>query len=218
VLADPGHELDHAGQLLAVDPAVVLDVVAERGGHLPGLDPHGEVDLLGRGEQGDLADLFEVHPDGVVRGGLEDVLVPRGRGGGVLQVVAGHLDDLDALLPEVLLDLGEELLDLLGADVLDREPLDQVLAGDEAPLPTPGHDELLGLFQDRVLDDLSHYAPSPARVRASRHRPVTSASCLNRSSKVSGSFTGLRVSRRFFMVSTSRRSLSSSRRANSRSA
>ena len=62
------------------------------------------------------------------------------------------------------------------------------------------------------------YAPSPARARASRHWPVTSASCLNRSSKVSGSFTGLRASRRFFMVSTSRRSLSSSSLANSRSA
>src|ERR671923_2595191 len=121
--ADLRHELDHLGQLLAVHTAVVLDVAEEVGGHLARLDPHGEVDLLRRGQGGDLADLLEVHADGIVGGRLEAVLLPGGCRRRVLEVFAGNLDHLDALLPQVLLDLAQEVLDLLGADVLDREAL-----------------------------------------------------------------------------------------------
>ena len=72
-------------------------------------------------------------------GALQQVDLDAHLGGGV-GVLAGDLDDLDALGGQVLLDLGQELLDLLGGEVVDRDRFEQVLGGDEATLPPLGGD------------------------------------------------------------------------------
>ena len=47
-----------------------------------------------------------------------------------------------ALGGQVLLDLRQELFDLLGGEVVDRDRFEQVLGGDEAPLPPFGGDAI----------------------------------------------------------------------------
>ena len=91
------------------------------------LDGLGQDDLFLGGQQGDLADLLEVHPDRVVDpdhvgrdrlellgGGLLDLLrvelggrVGRQLGGGIDRAVLGHDDDAD--IGAVLGDLGPEV-------------------------------------------------------------------------------------------------------------
>ena len=93
-------------------------------------------------------------------------------------VLAGDLDDLDALGGEVLLDLRQELLDLLGGEVVDRDRFEEVLGGDEAALPPLGGDRFLDFVQAhrRVVQrrfangtpqDVSHGEPS-VRKRSAR--------------------------------------------------
>ena len=94
----------------------------------------GQVHLLRGVQERDLADLLQVHPDRVVRGGLEQVHLDPHVGGGI-RVLAGHLDDLDRLGGQVLLDLRQELFDLLGGEVVDRDRFEQVLRRDEAHAP-----------------------------------------------------------------------------------
>jgi len=108
----------------------------------------GQVDLLGGGQQRDLADLLQVHPDRVVGGRLQELVVAGKADAaqlGFALLVAGDLDDLDALLAEMVLDLGQEVLDLLGGEVLHREAFEQLLGGDEAALASPGGDQLFRL-------------------------------------------------------------------------
>ena len=109
----------------------------QRGRELPRLDPPRQVDLLCSVQERDLADLLQVHPHRVVGRRLEQVDLDPNLGGGV-GVVAGDLDDLDPLGGQVLLDLGEELLDLLGCEIVDRDGFEQVLGGDETALPPFG--------------------------------------------------------------------------------
>src|SRR5205085_1551628 len=103
----------------------------------------------------DLADLLEVHPHRIVRRCLEDVVVAlRGRGLG--EVVSGNLDDLDPLAAEVLLDLRQELLDLLGGEVLDRNAVQEVFGGDEPALTSAGGDGFFGVFQTQITGGFGH--------------------------------------------------------------
>ena len=118
----------------------------ERGGELPRLDPAGQVDLLRGRQERDLADLLQVHAHRVVRRRAQQVDLDPDLGGGV-GVVAGDLDRLDADRGQVLLDLGEDVLDLLGREVVDRQGFQQVLGGDEAALPAAGHELFLDLIE-----------------------------------------------------------------------
>src|SRR5205085_2391898 len=87
----------------------------------------------------------------VVGGSLEDLVLPGGETLGLLgELLAGDLDDLDALVAEVLLDLGQEVLDLLGREVLDGQALEQVLGRDEAALTALGRDDFLGFLQTEI--------------------------------------------------------------------
>src|SRR5512132_94532 len=118
MIADRDDRLGHQAKALLVDPVLLLRELAEHGRELARLDAPGEIDLLGGREEGDLADLLQVHPDGVVRGRLQEIHVELALGGPV-DLVAGDLDDLDPLAAKMLLDLGQELLDLFGSEVVD---------------------------------------------------------------------------------------------------
>ena len=132
------------------DLPVVFDDDLQVGGELPRLDATRQVDLLRRVQQGNLPDLLQVHPDRVVRGRLQQVDLDAHLGGGV-GLLAGDLDDLDALGGEVVLDLGEELLDLLGGEVVDGDGFQEVLGGDEPALAAASGDGLLHLVQAHQL-------------------------------------------------------------------
>ncbi len=97
----------------------VSDLLLELRAELPRLDPPGEVDLLRRVQQRDLPDLLQVHPDRVVRRRLERVDLDADLRHGI-GVVAGKLDDLDALGVQVIGDLREHVLDLIGRDLRQR--------------------------------------------------------------------------------------------------
>src|SRR3954447_6942245 len=101
VADDPVEVAAHLrGELLAL----LLDLAQPLGGVEPGLDPLGEVDLLLRVEQRDLADLLEVGADRVGRGGELGVLaglpqrlglllvVPLEVGGGLFLLAGGRGD------------------------------------------------------------------------------------------------------------------------------
>ncbi len=66
VLADPEHGANQETEPLLVDPARRVDGGKHLGGEPPGLHPHGQVDLLGGGEETDFADLVQVQPDRIV--------------------------------------------------------------------------------------------------------------------------------------------------------
>ena len=123
-----------------------------------------------------------------------------------VELVAGDLDDLDPLAAQVLLDLRQELLDLLGREVVDRNRFEQVLGGDETALATASGDRFLRLFQSEVAGHFRHdetpcrgcgvaevYEPGTAlptrvkpgtcpRSRRRRSSPSIAISCWNRSS------------------------------------
>src|SRR5207244_9103930 len=87
----------------------------------------------------------------VVGGRLENLVLARGEALRLLgELLTGHFDDLDALAAKVLLDLGEEVLDLLRREVLDRKALEQVLGGDEAAFAALGCDRLLGFLEPEI--------------------------------------------------------------------
>ena len=134
-LPDPrGGEPEALGVGLALHRDLRLELRAE----LPGLDPAGEVDLLRRIQQGDLPDLLQVHPDRIVRGRLERVhLDPDLRHG--VRIITRELDDLDALGVEMLRQLREDVLHLVGCDL--RERLEDIAGSDEASFAAE-HDEL----------------------------------------------------------------------------
>src|SRR5262249_50630530 len=142
VVPDLPDLLDEVLQRLRIGLALLRDLVLERGREFAGLDPPGQVDLLRRVEQRDLADLLEVHPHHVVGGCTEEVDLDTDLGGRV-GVITGNLDDLDALGREVFLDLCEEVLDLFRSEVVDRNGFEQVLGGDETALATAGDDRFL---------------------------------------------------------------------------
>src|SRR4029450_7749213 len=119
------------------------------GANPPRLDPPGEVDLLGGREERDLPDLLQVHPNGIVRGCLQEIDVELALGRRV-DLVAGDLDDLDPLAAQVLLDLGEELLHLFGREVVDGNRFEQVVGGHEPALTPAGGDLLFRFFQTQV--------------------------------------------------------------------
>src|SRR6266508_2625402 len=102
------------------------------GGRLALLDRLGEDDLLLRGQERHLADLLEVHADGVVGGSLEGQVVVAGRArlaGELLGVqLVHHLDDFDVLVGEHLVDV----VDLLCGQIDRSERLDHLFSGDEA--------------------------------------------------------------------------------------
>ena len=115
------------------------DLLLELRAELPGLDPPREVDLLRRVQQRDLPDLLEVHPDGIVGRRLEGVDLDADLRHGI-GVVARKLDDLDALRVQVVRDLCEHVLDLIGRDLGQR--LEEIARRDEATFAAE-HDELL---------------------------------------------------------------------------
>src|SRR6266540_2350621 len=102
------------------------------GGRLALLDRLGEDDLLLRGQERHLADLLEVHADGVVGGGLEGQVVVAGRAGLASELfgvqLVHHLDDFDVLVGEHLVDV----VDLLCGQIDGSERLDHLFGGDEA--------------------------------------------------------------------------------------
>src|SRR6266545_3795347 len=118
VVADTDHRVHHPAEPLAVHPPREGDGCQQIARELPRLEAHGQVDLLRGGQEGDSADLLEVHPDGVVGGTLEKLLpAAPARTVGLdpaLLVLPRDVDDLDASAPEDLLHVCQELLDLLG--------------------------------------------------------------------------------------------------------
>jgi hypothetical protein len=142
-LAQPGR-----GELAAV----VGGLVDLGGGGLALVDRLGQDDLLLRGQERHLADLLEVHADGVVGGGLEGQLLVAGRAGLAGELLGielvDHLDDLDVLVLQVL----QDVVHLLGRDVDRGEGLDDLLVGEEAPLFALG-DEVSDLVDLRLLGD-----------------------------------------------------------------
>src|SRR5439155_25270671 len=115
-------------------------------GELPLFDAHAQVDLLRCGQEGDSADLLEVHPDGVVGGTVEEPLPAAPvRTLGVdptLLVLPRDVDDLDAFVPQDLLNVREELLDLPGGELSLGQAVEAILRGDEPPRAAPGRDGL----------------------------------------------------------------------------
>ena len=105
------------------------------------------------------ADLLQVHPNGVVRRCLQEVDVDLALSRGV-HLVAGDLDDLDPLVAKVLLDLGQELLDLFGREVVDGNRLEQVVRGHEAALTPAGGDLFLRFLQTQVAGDFGQCSRS----------------------------------------------------------
>src|SRR6266508_3314264 len=104
------------------------------GGCLALLDGLGEDDLLLRGQERHLADLLEVHADGVVGRRLEGEVVVAGRAGLAGELLGvelvHHLDDLDVLVGEDLVDV----VDLLSREIDGSQRLDHLFGGDEAAL------------------------------------------------------------------------------------
>ena len=152
MLADPNDGLHHLPESPTVDlprhSGRALDLDAD----LTGLDPHGQVDLLGRREERDSADVLQVHPNGVVARGLQLLGAREPRAGAVARLLARHLDDLDALLAEVVLEPGEELLDLFGGKVVVREHLQQVVGCDEPALAASIGDGFARVVEGGVPD------------------------------------------------------------------
>jgi len=68
----------------------------------------------------------------------------------------------------VLLDRGQELLDLLGGQVVDGEALEEVLGGDEPPLASACGDLLLGLFEAEIAGRLGQRSPSMSALQGTR--------------------------------------------------
>jgi hypothetical protein len=143
VLADQGHGVNHEAESLLVDPVRRIDGGKQLGGEPSGLHPHGQVNLLGGGKQGDSADVLQVHPNWIVGG----CVVPAPRDlSAFLSLLFGllprDLEDLDALLAKVLLHVHEEALDLFAAELVHGKPLEKVLGGNEAALLPPRRDGL----------------------------------------------------------------------------
>ena len=154
MLADLPHLLDEELEDLRLGLDVFRQLVLHGRRQLPRLDPSRQVHLLGGVEERDLADLLEVHPHHVVRGCAEEVDLDADLGRGI-GIVTGYLDDLDAFGRQMLLDLGEELLDLFRREVFDGDRLEEVLRRDESSLAPPG-------------DDLFLYLVDPERLTSSR--------------------------------------------------
>ncbi len=148
VLADPDHGANHQTEPLLVDPVRGTDCGKHLGGVPPGLHPRGQVDLLGGGEEADFGDVVQVQPDRIVG---EDLVPAPPDPAWFSSLVFGRLpwdlEDLDALLTKVLLDVGEEGLDLFGAEVFCGKSLDKLSGGDEAALPALRRDGLHGLVE-----------------------------------------------------------------------
>jgi hypothetical protein len=153
VVADRHDAIADGAEALLIDLLLVAHQERQGGGELPRLDPAGEIDLLGGGEERDLPDLLEVHAYRVVGRSLEEVdLDPHVCGG--IRLLPRDLDDLDALAAQMLLDLREELLHLLGGEVVDGNRLEKVLGGDESPLASASGDRFLRFLQAQVADRL----------------------------------------------------------------
>ena len=157
MLADLPDLLDEELEDLRFGFNVFRDVMLQGRRQLPRLDPPGQVHLLGRVEERDLADLLEVHPHHVVRRCAEEVDLDPDLGRGI-RVVTGDLDDLDALGRQMLLDLGEELFDLFRREVLDRDGLEEVLRRDESSLAPSGDDLFLDLVDPERLTSSRRFA------------------------------------------------------------
>ena len=118
VLPDTDHRIHHPEESLAVHPAGDGDGGEEIPCKLPRLDAHGQVDLLGSCEEWNPSDLLQVHPDGVESWSLEQLLATATASAvgfaAIVVVIAGDVDDIDPLVPEHLLHVDEEFLDLLG--------------------------------------------------------------------------------------------------------
>ena len=157
MLADLPDFLDEELEDLRLRFDVFRHLMLQSRRQLTRLDPPREVHLLGRVEERNLADLLEVHPHHVVRRCAEEVDLDPDLGRGI-RVVAGDLDDLDVLGRQMLLDLGEELLDLFGREVLDRDGLEEVLRRDESSLAPSGDDLFLDLVDPERLTSSRWFA------------------------------------------------------------
>src|SRR5205823_673111 len=157
MLADLPDLLDQELEDLRLRFDVFGDVMLQGRRQLPRLDPPRQVHLLGRVEERDLADLLEVHPHHVVRRCAEEIDLDPDLGGGI-RIVTGDLDDFDVLPCQMLLDLGEELLDLFGREVLDGDGLEEVLRRDESSLAPSGDDLFLDLVDPERLTSSRWFA------------------------------------------------------------
>ncbi len=114
------------------------------GGEQTGLDTLGEVDLLLRGQQRNLADLLEIHAYRIGGRRLERqfllLTATPGEQVGLVGVLSTRLEDLDALVVEDLQNGVGLLRRQLGRLQCDRD----VLSGEETDLLAPG-DEVLDL-------------------------------------------------------------------------
>ncbi len=114
------------------------------GGKQTSLDTLGEVDLLLRGQQRNLADLLEIHADRIGGRRLERqfllLTATPGEQVGLVGVLSTRLEDLDALVVEDLQNGVGLLRRQLGRLQCDRD----VLSGEETDLLAPG-DEVLDL-------------------------------------------------------------------------
>jgi hypothetical protein len=157
MLADPDHRANHETEPLLVDPVRRVGCGEHRGGEVPGLHPHGQVDLLGGGEEADLGDVVQVQPDRIVGRDLVSALPdPAWSSYLVFGRLPSDLEELDALLAKVLLHVHEEGLHLFGAEGLGGNPPDKVTGGDEAAVPSLRRDGLHGpLETGRFLPLLS---------------------------------------------------------------
>src|SRR5205807_8282244 len=72
---------------------------------------------------------------------------------------------LDALVAQVLLDLGQEVLDLFGGEVLDGKGFEEVLGRDEPALPAFRRDGFLGFVQTEIDGRFGHLSPLCAVAR-----------------------------------------------------
>jgi hypothetical protein len=125
--ADPDPGANHETEPLLVDPVGGADCAKHLCCEPPGLHPHGQVDLLGGGEERDFGDVVQVQPDQIVG---EDLVPALPDPAWCSYLVFGRppsgLEDLDALLTKVLLHVHEEGLHLFGAEVLHGKPLKKV--------------------------------------------------------------------------------------------
>ncbi len=192
VFPDGDHGPQHPAESLRVDPARRGQGGQHDARQFSGFDPHGEVHLLGGGEERDPTDLLQIHPDGVVAGVLEGILPARRRHavgpGHPVEVLRRDVDDLDALFAELLLQPDQEVLDLLGCQGGLGKCVEQIVRGDETAVATLCRDALSGLrsavvrrvvdrercgedvrieFGDRDRSDISHEPASVPRPRPS---------------------------------------------------
>ena len=131
VLADPHHARDEASEPPFVDRTRSAGRREELLRKYTSLQPHGQVDFLGSGEERGLADLLHVDA-GEIDDRLLHELVDLAARPRSLQSSGRWFNDADAVFAQLPLGLDEELPDLSGSEPQVRDGLGQFLWVDEA--------------------------------------------------------------------------------------